>query len=103
MEMLDKVIREQKVVRAQTEGGRMDPEALKKSQGKVTQATQAVAKAMGKNDKAEDGKGESKSKSEGKEKGDTKTLPVPDQRTVCAPARSSGRWSPPRLLAVVSA
>ena len=28
----------------------MDPEALKKSQGKVTQATQAVAKAMGKND-----------------------------------------------------
>lgn len=62
LEMLDKVIREQKVVRAQTEGGRMDPEGLKKSQNKVTQATENVAKAMNKDGKGEEGKGEAKNK-----------------------------------------
>jgi hypothetical protein len=60
---LDKVIRAQKVVRAQTESGRTDKDPLGKAQNKVTKDTGNIAKAMGK-----DGKGEGKdSKSEGKD------------------------------------
>ncbi|HZT34860.1 MAG TPA: hypothetical protein VFA15_02995, partial [Nitrososphaera sp.] len=56
IEMLDKVTREQKVVRAQNEAGRTDKDALSKAQQKVTEATKDVAKAMGKDGKQKDGR-----------------------------------------------
>src|SRR6266849_1927080 len=55
IKQLDKVIREQKVARAKTEGGKLDKEALGKEQNKVTQDTTKIAKAL---DKDADGKGE---------------------------------------------
>ncbi len=72
LKQLDKVIREQKVVRAQTEGGRLDKGTLGKEQKKVTKGTEKIAKAMsgdGKGNKNEgkgEGKGDGKGKGEGK-------------------------------------
>lgn len=62
IKQLDKVIREQKVARAKTEGDKLDKEALGKEQKKVSDDTQKIAKAMDKNG---DGKGD-------KNKGDPK-------------------------------
>jgi hypothetical protein len=80
LEMLEKVIREQKVVRAQTEGKLTDKGALGKEQEKVRKSTLEIAKAMndkdankgenkadkGKSEGKGEGKGEGKEKSEGK-------------------------------------
>jgi hypothetical protein len=44
---LNKVIRDQKIVRAKTEKGAMDPKDLKDAQAKVTDNTRDVAKAVG--------------------------------------------------------
>jgi hypothetical protein len=67
---LDTAIREEKVVRAQTEAGQMDKKALSKAQDKVAKLTEAIARAMtGKGD----GKADSKAKGKGGEgKGDGK-------------------------------
>jgi hypothetical protein len=56
LEMLDKVIRDQKVTRAQTESGRVGKDNLSKSQKKVTESTKDVAKAMDKKKESRDGK-----------------------------------------------
>lgn len=74
LEMLGKVIREQKVVRAQTESRRTGKDALGKAQEKVTRSTQDIAKAM----KNKDGKGSEKksdnkdSQGKGKDKNEGK-------------------------------
>lgn len=74
MEMLDRVIREQKVVRAQTESGRLDHETLSKAQNKVTEATRNVSRAMEKEAREKDRSGQKdgqqKKDSEGKENSD---------------------------------
>src|SRR5438105_12639871 len=60
---LDKIIRDEKVERANTESGRMDKQNLLKTQQKITKATEDLAKAMSKssqadaNGKGKDGKG----------------------------------------------
>jgi hypothetical protein len=73
LDMLGKVIREQKVVRAQTEGRLTEKGALGKAQEKVTKATRNIAKEMkGKDSKGSENKSENKgsqSKGEGKGKG----------------------------------
>jgi hypothetical protein len=66
LKALDTAIREEKIVRAQTEAGQMDKKELAKAQEKVAQLTEAIARAMGK----PEGKGEGKGK--GKGKGDSK-------------------------------
>jgi hypothetical protein len=80
MKMLEAVIRQQKIVRAQTEAGQLEKNALSKSQQKVTESTKQVAKAMGgkdsesKNGKGSDsknGKNDSKDKKGGDSKGDS--------------------------------
>lgn len=91
LEMLDKVLRDQKVVRAQTETGKAEAELLAKSQGKVTDATKDLSRAMDKDKKdakgkdgkdgkgepkdgkdSKDGKGEGKDSKDGKEGKDSK-------------------------------
>jgi tetratricopeptide (TPR) repeat protein len=62
---LDKVIREQKVQRANVEGGRVEKNALEKGQHKVTEDTEKIAKAMG----GKDGKDGDAKKSDGKPDG----------------------------------
>jgi hypothetical protein len=59
---LDKIIRDEKVERANTESGRMDKQNLSKTQKKITKDTEALAKAMGKDSKGDgkDGKGKGK-------------------------------------------
>ena len=59
---LDKILREEKVERANTESGRMDKQNLSKTQKKITKDTEALAKAMGKDSKGDgkDGKGKGK-------------------------------------------
>jgi hypothetical protein len=64
---LDKVIRETKLMRGQTEAGRTEKEALVKGQEKVTKDTGDLAKAMGKGQESKDAQ-----KSAGKEKGGDK-------------------------------
>jgi hypothetical protein len=66
---LDKVIREEKLVRAKTEGNKLDKDELGKEQNKVTKDTEKIAKAM---DKDGDGKGE-KDKGESKDGKDGKS------------------------------
>ncbi|HLN27628.1 MAG TPA: hypothetical protein VK395_07770 [Gemmataceae bacterium] len=56
LEILNKIIRDQKVTRAQTESSGMESRALLKSQEKVTQPTDALAKAM--SGKPKDGNGQ---------------------------------------------
>src|SRR5262245_24636128 len=56
---LNKIIRDQKIVRAQTERGNMDPEALAKAQAEVTKATQNIA-GQGQQGKGGEGKAEAK-------------------------------------------
>jgi hypothetical protein len=76
LEDLEKVIREQKVVRAQTEGKLTEKGTLGKAQEKVTQATKNIAKEMNKDAKGSqkgEGKSEGKSKSEGNGKGEGKS------------------------------
>src|SRR5205807_1485474 len=51
---LDRVLRETKVMRAQTEAGRADKEALVKGQEKVAKDTGDLAKAMGKGQESKD-------------------------------------------------
>jgi hypothetical protein len=77
LEMLEKVIREQKVVRAQTEGKLTEKGSLSREQEKLRKSTLDIAKAM--NDKdgkgSSEGKGEkgkSEGKGDGKEKSDGK-------------------------------
>jgi hypothetical protein len=68
LEMLDKIIRDQKIVRAQGESGQ-EKKALSKAQEKVTNDTRNLAKAMGKDAKSDgkgDGKGDSKDGKDGK-------------------------------------
>jgi hypothetical protein len=68
LEMLGQVIREQKVVRAQTEGKRTEKGTLGKAQEKVTRSTQDIAKAMKEKDgKSSENKSDSKN-SQGNEK-----------------------------------
>lgn len=78
LKQLDKVIREQKVVRAQTESGRTEKDRLAKSQGKLTKDTAEISKSMSKDgkdsDKADGKKGEGKP-SEGEGKGGEKGKP----------------------------
>ena len=77
---LEEVIRKQKVVRAQTEAGKMEKNPLVDSQKKVTKNTADIARAMGKDGKAgdaseakkSDAKGEGKGKGDGKGKGEGK-------------------------------
>jgi hypothetical protein len=70
LEMLEKVIREQKIVRAQTEGRLTEKGTLSKAQEKVLKSTQDIAKAMKDKDaKGSDRKGENKDE---KGKGDNK-------------------------------
>jgi hypothetical protein len=69
IKQLDKVIREQKLARAKTEGGKLDKEALGKEQKKVSDDTEKIAKAMNKDG---DGKGDSKGKGEPKDGKDGK-------------------------------
>ncbi len=47
---INRLVREEKNLRAITEGGRMENEALAKLQGKITDATRGVARSMGGND-----------------------------------------------------
>jgi hypothetical protein len=68
IKQLDKVIREQKIARAKTEGGKLDKDALGKEQKKVTDDTTKIAKAL---DKNSDGKGD-KNKSDPKDGKDGK-------------------------------
>jgi hypothetical protein len=76
MEMLDRVIRDQKVTRAQTESGRVGKENLSKSQKKVNEQTRDVAKAMDKSKESKDGKdgkdGKGKDGKDGKDSKDGK-------------------------------
>lgn len=68
LEMLEKVIREQKVVRAQTEGRLTEKGTLSKAQEKVLKSTRDIAKAMKEKDaKGAENKDENKN---GKAKGD---------------------------------
>jgi len=60
LKQLEKVIREQKLEWSKTESGRHEGADLAKSQGKVTDDTKKLAKAMDKNPDAKDGKGEPK-------------------------------------------
>ena len=75
---LDEVIRIQKLVRAQTESGRVEKDRLGPAQGKVTKDTEALARAMGKEGNEgkgnEDAKGENKGDGKGQDadKGDKK-------------------------------
>jgi hypothetical protein len=69
IKQLDKVIREQKIARAKTEGNKLDKEALGKEQKKVSDDTEKIAKAMNKDG---DGKGDSKGKGEPKDGKDGK-------------------------------
>jgi hypothetical protein len=59
---LDRVLRETKVMRAQTEAGRAEKEALVKGQEKVAKDTADLAKAMGKGQESKEGKAGEKSK-----------------------------------------
>jgi len=80
LEMLEKVIREQKILRAKTEGKLTEKGALGKEQEKVRKSTLEIAKAMNNKDaKGSEGKAENKAdkgkadgKGEGKEKSDGK-------------------------------
>lgn len=67
---LDDIIRRQKLVRAQTEGGRVEKDRLGNSQGKVTKDTEGLAKAMSKDDQGNDAKSQEDAK--GDKKGDGK-------------------------------
>ncbi len=78
---LNKVIRDQKIVRAKTERGAMEPKDLKDAQAKVTENTRNVAEAVGgkagekkdAKDSKGDAKGEKKENKDGKGKeGDKK-------------------------------
>jgi hypothetical protein len=79
LKLLDKVIFNQKIARAQTESGKSDKDSLAKAQSKVTKDTTEIARSMGKKDaksdseakgakgeKPEDGKESKGSKGEGK-------------------------------------
>jgi hypothetical protein len=86
IERLDRAIREQKLVRAQTEAGQAEKSALKSAQEKVRKVTEDIAKAMskGKDGDSKDAKGKegdskdnkggekNKGKSDGKKDGDSK-------------------------------
>ncbi|HTK75697.1 MAG TPA: hypothetical protein VL371_10600, partial [Gemmataceae bacterium] len=64
LKQLERVIREQKVERSKTEAGRQEGKELAKSQGKVTDDTKKLSKAMdpkGKTGEPKDGDGKSKS------------------------------------------
>jgi hypothetical protein len=69
LEEINKIIRNEKVVRAVTEAGRTEKNSLLQSQKKVTQATQALARAMNKDSKSESN-GKNKGESNGKNKSD---------------------------------
>ena len=70
---LDNAIREEKIVRAQTESGQMDKSPLAKAQEKVAKLTEAIAKAMSKPGEPSDGQSKAKGKGgEGKGKGQGK-------------------------------
>jgi hypothetical protein len=56
IKQLEAIIRQQKIVRAQTERGRLDKDPLGKEQEKVTKKTGDVAKAMDKKDKENESK-----------------------------------------------
>jgi hypothetical protein len=79
LKLLDKVIANQKITRAQTESGKSDKDSLAKAQSKVTKDTAEIARSMGKKDaksdseakgskgdKPQDGKEGKGSKGEGK-------------------------------------
>jgi hypothetical protein len=68
-EHLDKIIREEKLVRAQTEAARAEKAALKKAQEKVTKSTEDLAKAMGKDKDSDSKEGKSSEKSKAKSEG----------------------------------
>ena len=89
IKQLDKVIREQKVARAKTEGGKLDKDDLGKEQKKVGDDTEKIAKSMdkdadGKGEKGKgepkDGKGKGQGQGQGQpgEKGKPKDTPPPD-------------------------
>ena len=69
---LDRIIREQKTVRAQTEASKADKKDLGKNQNKVRTKTEDLAKAMG--GKGQDGAGkEAKGEGRGEGKGCRRT------------------------------
>jgi hypothetical protein len=73
LKKLDKIIREQKLERSKTESGRLDGDQLAKSQGKVTEDTKNLSKAMGNGKDAKDPKGGTKNgEKNDKPKGDGK-------------------------------
>ncbi len=65
---LDKVLRQQKLERANTEAGRLDPKDLAKGQQKVTADTKKLSKQMG-NAEPKDGKAKGQPKGEAKPEG----------------------------------
>ena len=69
--MLDQIIREQKLARAQTEAGQADKDTLRKAQEKVTSATKDLSKAMSKGKDGKEAK-DGENKGDGKSKGDNK-------------------------------
>lgn len=100
LKQLDRVIREQKLERSKTESGRQDGEQLAKSQGKVTNDTKNLSKAMGNGKDAKDGKGESKG--EGKDgkpktdgKDDTKDPKGGDKKSASDPKNGDAKSGKP--------
>jgi hypothetical protein len=102
IKQLDKVIREQKVARAKTEGGKLDKDDLGKEQKKVGDDTEKIAKSMDKDGdgKGEKGKGDPKDGKGGKgqgqggqpgEKGKPKDTPPPPNNPNQPPDGSPGR------------
>jgi hypothetical protein len=69
---LQKVIREQKMVRTQTESGRMDKAPLGKAQDKVTEKTADLRRAMESKDGKSEGKGDGKAGGQQPPDGDKK-------------------------------
>lgn len=69
IKMLDKLIGQEKNLRAQAEMGRVDPADLAKKQAKLTEDAKAIAKAMTKKGEGEDSKGKGKGQAEGEGEG----------------------------------
>jgi hypothetical protein len=74
---LERIIREEKLARAQTEAGKLEKGALHETQNKVTKATEKLALSMSKGGEPKDGKGSGQPKDGGKKEGDKKGDPQP--------------------------
>jgi hypothetical protein len=66
---LEEVIRQQKVVRAQTEAGKIDSRQVGDAQQKVSKKTEELARDLTKKDKTDPGKGNSKDQGDSQDKG----------------------------------